>query len=175
MKQEKSENTQEEWVQRTWKSYSTQIYNLCRSKCQNQDDAKDLFQNVALRFCQNAGKIRYQESVFPWLVCVLRNCFYDSTRRKNREHPFTRVSDVIGDYTAISAERSAFYKPGNVTNDELNRAVGSLSAADRELIEMQFHRGISTHELSSMYGASFNAISKRRLSAIKRVRKALLG
>jgi len=171
----KTKDAHEEWVQKTWDTYSHQIYNLCRAKCTNQEDAKDLFQNVALRFCQNANKIMYQGSVYPWLVCVLRNCFFDSTRRKNREAPFTCVFDTVGDYMSIPLERSVFYKPGNIQNDELHRVVSLLPSSDKELIENSFLKGFSTEELSSMYGVSFNAISKRRLSAIKRARKTLIG
>jgi RNA polymerase sigma-70 factor (ECF subfamily) len=173
MKRKKLGKTHEEWVQETWNSYSSQIYNLCKAKCMDGEDAKDLFQNVALRFCQNANKIMYHDSIYPWLLCVLRNCFFDSTRRKNRESPFTCVFDTIGDYMSIPLEKSVFYKPGNYPNDELDRIVNTLSGTDRELIDMQFHRGLSTRELSSMYGLSFNAVSKRRLSAIKRARRAL--
>ena len=171
----KSKQAQEEWVQKTWNSYSPQIYNLCKSKCMDKEDAKDLFQNVALRFCQNADKIMYQESVFPWLVCVLRNCFCDAARHKNREPTFSHVSDIMGDYKTLPVERSVFYKPGNCRNDELKRTVNRLSNEDRELIEMAFLKGLTTKELSAMYGVSFNAISKRRLSAIKRARRLFMG
>lgn len=165
----------ERWVQETWKAYSPQIYNLCRSKCTNRDDAKDLFQNVALRFCQNAQKIMYQDSVYPWLIRVLRNCFYDAKRLRCKEPPFSCVSDVLGDYMALPQERSLFFQSGNVQNDELNRIVRSLSQADREVIDMAFHKGLTNEEMSAMYGVSLNAMSKRRHSAIKRARRVLIG
>ena len=165
----------EEWVQETWNAYSPQIYNLCKAKCTNREDAKDLFQNVALRFCQNAHKIMYQDSVYPWLIRVLRNCFYDSARLRYKEPPFTHVSDILGDYMTIPQERSVFFKPGNIQNDELNRIVGSLSKDDKELIDLAFHKGLTSEEMSSMYGVSLNAICKRRHSAIKRARRVLIG
>ena len=76
---------------------------------------------------------------------------------------------------ALPAEKSVFYREGNQKNDELDRAVGSLSRRDRELIDLTFHKGLTTEELSALYGVSFNTITKRRKSAIKRARNVLLG
>lgn len=163
------------WLEEMWRIYSPQIYNLCRMNCGSREDALDVLQNVALRFCQNAKKIKYGDSIYPWLFQVFRNCFYDYARHRQKQAPFSIVSDVMGDYMALPAEKSVFYREGNQKNDELDRAVGSLSRRDRELIDLTFHKGLTTEELSALYGVSFNTITKRRKSAIKRARNVLLG
>ena len=163
------------WLEEMWRIYSPQIYNLCRMNCGSREDALDVLQNVALRFCQNAKKIKYGDSIYPWLFQVFRNCFYDYARHRQKQAPFSVVSDVMGDYMALPAEKSVFYKEGNQKNDELYRAVSSLSRRDRELIDLTFHKGLTTEELSALYGVSFNTITKRRKSAIKRARNVLLG
>ncbi len=163
------------WLEEMWRIYSPQIYNLCRMNCGSREDALDVLQNVALRFCQNAKKIKYGDSIYPWLFQVFRNCFYDYARHRQKQAPFSVVSDVMGDYMALPAEKSVFYREGNQKNDELDRAVGSLSRRDRELIDLTFHKGLTTEELSALYGVSFNTITKRRKSAIKRARNVLLG
>ena len=163
------------WLEEMWRIYSPQIYNLCRMNCGSREDALDVLQNVALRFCQNAKKIKYGDSIYPWLFQVFRNCFYAYARHRQKQAPFSVVSDVMGDYMALPAEKSVFYREGNQKNDELDRAVGSLSRRDRELIDLTFHKGLTTEELSALYGVSFNTITKRRKSAIKRARNVLLG
>ena len=168
------EKKSDEWLEKTWNSYSLQIYNLCRTKCGNKEDAMDVFQNVALRFCQYAREIKYESSICPWLHQVFRNCFYDYVRNRQRQYPFSRASDVLGDYLAIPADRSVFFKRGNQRNDELDRAIGVLSDSDRKMIDMTFQKGLTAEELSALYGVSTNTIVKRRHSAIKRVRAALL-
>ena len=165
----------DKWLEETWNTYSPQIYNLCRTRCGNKEDAKDIYQNVALRFCQSAQKIVYDESVFPWLMQVFRNCFYDHVRFRQKQSPFSMVADVVGDYMALPAERSIFYRPGNQRNDELKRALDSLSRRDKELIDLTFHKGLTSEELSVLYGVSVNTIVKRRHSAVKRARNVLLG
>ena len=165
----------EKWVEQAWESYSPQIYNLCKMKCANREDARDVFQNVALRFCQNAQEIVYDKSIFPWLFRVFRNCFYDYVRSRQRESPFSKVSDVMGNYAALPEESSVFFKAGNKKNDELDRAVESLSPNDRFLIDMTFEKGLSIKEISMLCGLPLNTAAKRRYSAIKKARKALLG
>ena len=85
------------------------------------------------------------------------------------------VADVVGDYMALPAERSVFFRLGNQRNDELKRALDSLSRRDKELIDLTFHKGLTSEELSVLYGVSVNTIVKRRHSAIKRTRNVLLG
>ena len=165
----------DKWLEETWNTYSPQIYNLCKARCGNKEDAKDIYQNVALRFCQSAQKIVYDESVFPWLMQVFRNCFYDHVRFRQKQSPFSMVADVVGDYMALPAERSVFFRLGNQRNDELKRALDSLSRRDKELIDLTFHKGLTSEELSVLYGVSVNTIVKRRHSAIKRTRNVLLG
>lgn len=176
VQEDKPKNTKSDrWLEETWDTYSPQIYNLCKTRCGNTDDAKDVLQNVALRFCQSAKKIRYGDSVFPWLLQVFRNCFYDHVRFRQKQSPFSMVADVVGDYMALPAERSIFYRPGNQRNDELKRALDSLSRRDKELIDLTFQKGLTSEELSALYGVSVNTIVKRRHSAIKRTRNVLLG
>ena len=165
----------DKWIEDAWKAHSPQIYNLCRMSCESSEDAKDVFQNIALRFFKCAKSIKYGDSVFPWLFRVFRNCFYDYVRFRQKMMPFSIASDVVGDYMALPAESSVFYREGNQKNDDLMRVVNSLSRSDRELIDMTFHKGLSTEELSALYGVSFSAITKRRKSAIKRARNVLLG
>ena len=89
------------WLEEMWRIYSPQIYNLCRMNCGSREDALDVLQNVALRFCQNAKKIKYGDSIYPWLFQVFRNCFYDYARHRQKQAPFSVVSDVMGDYMAL--------------------------------------------------------------------------
>lgn len=176
MRASKNKNTKnDEWVEEAWRTYSPQIYNLCKMSCGSCEDAKDVFQNVALRFFKYAKSIKYGDSVYPWLFRVFRNCFYDYVRFRQKMMPFSIASDVMGDYMSLPAESSVFYREGNQKNDDLLRVVNSLSSSDRELIDMAFHKGLSTEELSALYGVSFSAIAKRRKSAIKRARNVLLG
>lgn len=165
----------DKWLEETWGTYSPQIYNLCRMNCANREDAMDVFQNVALRFCQHARTVEYTDSIYPWLFRVFRNCFYDYARFRQKLSPFSIISDNAVDYMALPVESSVFYKAGNQKNDELRRVVASLSRRDRELIDMTFHKGLTTEELSTLYKVSFSAIVKRRHSAIKRAKEVLLG
>ena len=76
---------------------------------------------------------------------------------------------------ALPAERSLFFRRENQKNDELNRVVESLSRRDRELIDLAFQKGLTSEELSVLYGVSVNTIVKRRHSAVKRAKAVLLG
>ena len=165
----------DEWLKETWNSYSSQIYNLCRAKCEDKEDAMDVFQNVALRFCQHAKDIEYNDSIYPWLYKVFKNCFYDHVRFRQRLSPFSWASDVMGDYLALPIEKSVFYRSSNQKNDELNCVMRSLSVEDRRLIDLTFKKGLTVEEVSSILGRSFNTVVKRRNSAIKRAKKAMFG
>ena len=59
-----------DWIESIWQRYSGTIYKLCVSKCKAEEDAKDLFQTVALKFCQNAASLKERRFFFHWFSCV---------------------------------------------------------------------------------------------------------
>ena len=138
-----------DWIESIWQRYSGTIYKLCVSKCKAEEDAKDLFQTVALKFCQNAASLKERRFFFHWFSCVLNHAHCDM------------VAERHSTYAAPEADFESFF--------------AVLAPLERMIVEMTYIGGFSTEEISTVIGISPNAIRKRRHFAITKMRKLCSG
>ena len=61
-----------EWVEKVWRKNASQIYKLCQTQSSDDDGAKDLFQEVALRLCRSAKSLDLNKPIYPWLRTVVQ-------------------------------------------------------------------------------------------------------
>ncbi len=164
----------QEWVDAVWRSNSSIIYKICESKCGSAEDAKDLFQTVALKLCQNAKSLRDRSTVLPWMACVLHNAHCDMVAEKHATYPMSQVSKKDDDFFALSEESSVFFNSGGRALENIDGLFSHLSAFERMIVEMTYIGGIPTDKISEIVGISCNSIRKRRHFALNKIRATLL-
>lgn len=161
------------WVESVWQLNSPKIYKLCEIKCGNVDDAKDLFQTIALKFCQNASQLVSKDYALPWLIRVLQNAFYDMVTNRNVEHTVLFVKEPMTAYSAIPEEEGLFFSNSKENLDDYDILLSILSPLDRMIIEMSYVGGFSCVEIGAVVGLSENAIRKRRHVGLEKLRQKL--
>ena len=162
-----------DWLETTWNKYASKIYKLCCKKCKNVEDAKELFQTVALKFCQNAGKLNFQKSAMRWFLCVMTNARYDQIRAKRRAMQPLSLADVSVEYLEIPEEMGLRYTHNKETQDKLERAMTSLTELEKIILELTFMGGFSLDETGMIFGLSSTSISKRKNRAMAKLRMNL--
>ena len=162
-----------ETIERVWAQHSEEIYLLCAQKCANVDEAKDLFQTIALKVCENLQKLMSRDDVMPWIIAVIRNTHLDAALERDRMKTMSSVFENSPDYMPFSAEDAAFYsRPATVEQRVfLSKTLSLLNPLERMILEMRYLGGFSIQELSGILGLSENAVRKRRLYAFKKVRR----
>ena len=169
-----------DWVGSVWKKYSCRIYKLCRSKCTTKDEADDLFQEVALKFCQNANELNNGTYIYPWLETVLLHCHY-SRYRKIGLTPVVPLS--------ILCDTHAFYEENDLKfelppKDEISEEavmnefailLDVLSPLERMIVELSVVGGFNIREISRLIGLSKSNIINRRMDAFKKMREKMQG
>lgn len=161
------------WVDAVWRQHSSTIYKLCEKKCMAVEDAKDLFQEVALKFCQHAPTLENREYVLPWLITVLSHSFCDMVTGRHSTYPISCLKEPVQDFSAISEEKSIFFRRANVMPFNYETLLEKLNSLERMIVEMSYIGGFSIKELSSIIGLSENAIRKRRRIAVLKLKKKL--
>ena len=168
------------WVGSVWEKYSKRIYKLCRSKCTTKAEADDLFQEVALKFCQNANVLNNGTYLYPWLETVLLHCHYSEYRRMDgvRVIPISTVQETSAIYDELNL------KLHSMREDEINEeAIGNefeillneLTPLERMIVELSVTGGFNVREISRLIGLSKSNIVSRRMEAFKKMHVKMLG
>ena len=166
------------WVGTIWKKYSYRIYKLCLQKCATKDEADDLFQEVALRFCKKAGSLNNQVHLFAWLQTVLLHCHYNDYRKKHQvlEIPFSYLAEPKSVYDACGAD--AYVKPEEglcieSVMGEFSLLLEALNPLEKMIMELSVVGGLSLHDLSRIIGLSRASLAHRRLAAIQKMQEKM--
>jgi RNA polymerase sigma-70 factor (ECF subfamily) len=139
----------------------------------SEDDAKDLFQTVALKFCQYAGRLRGRHTFFPWLFRVLQSAHCDMVAERHSTYAMSRFGSKIENFYALPEERSVFHKFASDPESDFETLFSVLNPLERMIVEMTYVGGFPTEEICSVIGLSNNAVRKRRHFAIQKMRKAV--
>ena len=159
-------------VEQVWGLHSAQIQRLCERKCANAEEARDLFQTVALKFCENLQDLMTRRNVMPWLITVVHNTFLDIVAERNRSCLMS-VHEEVSEYMAYSEERGAFYERQATPELRLfvTKTLDLLNPLERMLLEMKYFGGFSIKEIGDILGLSENSVRKRRFHAFLKIRQ----
>ncbi len=171
-------NRPPDWVGAVWEKYSYRIYKLCLQKCGVKDEADDLFQEVALRFCQRANNLDAGIYLLPWLETVLLHCHYSGYRKRHvgREIPFSSLRDQQADYRAFE-ERVCAPSDGSVRMEsvmsEFSVLLEALNPLEKMIVELSVVGGFRVTDLSAIFGLSRKAVTKRKMRAYQKMREKM--
>lgn len=166
------------WVEKIWRTNASQIYKLCQAWSSDQESAKDLFQEVALRFCKCKRFLNEEIPLRAWFGTVVRNAHYDMYRRTARIMPLSRLKEPMSTYDAFPEQAAVHYSDAHrefLASDELRYLMEELNPKERLVVELTFLGGISIEDAAKSLGVTRNIICKRRCAALSkmRVRKML--
>lgn len=163
-----------DWVGRIWRQNSTQIYKLCCLRSRNIEEAKDLFQEVALRFCKYAHSLDWQKPILPWFCTVIRNTYCDLNRRTLHMTPLSHLADnqIQYDLTAIKiANEVNENRRKEYARLELNKLMKCLNNSERMAIEFACIGEFRSNKACLFCGVSKGTFSKRKSAAIKKMKE----
>lgn len=151
--------------------YSRRVYALAKSRCRNDDVAEEIAQSV---FATVAVKLRsgeYTESgrFEPWLFRVAMNRVRDAIR-KARRHPESHDPEAFA-HTPQREQPAPAFDAASV--QRLRAAMARLSEADREIIELRHHGGLSFKQMSEMLEEPVGTLLARHHRALKKLKDAM--
>lgn len=168
-----------DWVGSVWKKYSYRIYKLCLQKCRTKDEADDLFQEVALRFCQKANALNNHGYILPWLRTVLLNCHCSDYRKKKRcvEIPLSYLCEPMASYDGD--DENTYVIPDEhicmeAVMNEFSFLLQELTPLDRMIVELSVVGGLHVRDLSRLIGLSKCSIVTRRMEAYQKMREKMM-
>ena len=169
-------DTPSNWVETVWRKNAPKIYKLCRARSSDSESAKDLFQEVALKFCYNAPRLDHDKPILPWFLLVLRNAAIDQRRQSIRSIPISKINQNKSREKGFQydlCEHVAGYSTGifheKILQHELNYLMSNLNRFERLAIEYSFIGGIGLTEAGRMFGLTKSSFYKKRCKALQKM------
>lgn len=150
--------------------YARRVFALAQARLRNPEVAEEIAQSV---FATLAAKLvggGYTErgKFEPWLFRIASNRIRDEQRR-NRRHPTMHDSERIARTPGRTEESSA--PADQVTR--LRWAMGQLTEADRDVIELRHHGQMSFAQLAEVLGEPLGTLLARHHRALAKLKGLL--
>lgn len=158
--------------------YGRRVYALAKSRCRRADVAEEVTQSVFVTIAAKLGRGGYSEQgrFESWLFRVAMNRVRDELRRAGRQAAPTDPASLVHAPAMIDDPRARAGE-GRAPAGELaalRGAMESLSEADREVVELRHHAGLSFKQMADLLGEPIGTLLARHHRALRKL-KQLIG
>ncbi len=152
-----------DWVPPTWdevvRTHSARVYRLAYRLTGNPHDAEDLTQDVFVRVFRSLSS--YTPGTFEgWLHRITTNLFLDQVRRKQRIR-FDGLSDDAAERLPGREPSPAQAYEDTHFDDDVQRALDSLSPDFRAAVVLCDIEGLSYEEIAATLGIKLGTVRSR--------------
>jgi len=152
---------------KVYEEYFSRIYRYIALRVGNKTEAEDLAEQVFLKALESSSSFKWRGvPVSSWLFRIAHNQVIDYWRTTKPKVPLNEL--MAGD--GVDPEAMA-EKWGDIR--EVIRALGQLTRAQRDVIELRFAGGLSVAEVAKVLGKSEGAVKVMQHSALAALRRKL--
>jgi len=151
-------------------AYQKKVYHLIRRMVLIHEDANDLTQNTFIKAFRDFEKFKGNSSLFTWLYRIGTNEALTFLEKKKKRFFFS-----IDDHQ----EKLESYvdQPGNITGDEIQRALQkallTLPEKQRLVFHLKYQEELTYEEMSEITGTSIGALKASYHHAVKKIELSL--
>jgi len=161
-------------------NYDRAVLLIAMRYARNDDDAKDIYQEVFIRVFRGLKKFEFRSEFSTWLFRITTNvCITYKTRKKEQmmislQNEFEDEQTGYDSANLVSDKRS----PEEVTlgNDLqifIGNAVDSLSAKQKMTFVLKHYEGYKIREIAEMLNCKEGTVKKYLFDAVNNLRKKL--
>lgn len=175
--QKGNESAFEELVYR----YDRSVLSIALKYTRDEDDAKDLYQEVFIRVYHGLKNFRFESEFSTWLYRISTNvCLSYKSRSKenlrvsidkdhdNEENEFSLAQELISDASSPEEITS-----GTDLGEFVDAAVESLSPKQKMTFILKHYEGYKIREIAVMLNCKEGTVKKYLFDAVKNLRKKL--
>jgi len=161
--------------------YDRNVLSITIKYANNEDDAKDLYQEVFIRVYRGIKNFKFQSEFSTWLFRITTNvCLTYKSRSKEHlrvsidkefdeeENEFSTTKELV--YDGSSPEEIS--SRANL-GDIVNAAVESLSPKQKMTFVLKHYEGYKIREIAEMLNCKEGTVKKYLFDATKNLRKKL--
>lgn len=175
--QKGNQNAFEELVYR----YDRNVLSVALKYAYNEDDAKDLYQEVFIRVYRGLKNFRFQSEFSTWLFRITTNvCLtYKSRSKEHLKVPIDKDFDDEEQEKSLSPELvyegsspEEISSSANIS-EIVNEAVESLSPKQKMTFILKHYEGYKIREIAEMMNCKEGTVKKYLFDAVQNLRKKL--
>lgn len=152
--------------------YGRRVYALARSRCRRpelaEEIAQSVFATVATKLIEPGSGYTEQGRFESWLFRVTMNRVRDYVRRAARHA--TPVDPAA--FGGLEARPAALAEDAEVA--QLRLALARLADADREVIELRHHAGLSFKQMSDLLAEPLGTLLARHHRALRKLKQLMV-
>ena len=155
--------------------YSRTVFGVGLKILGDRSLAEELVQEVFLRVWRSSGTFDSSRGSFStWLYRVTRSVALDLYRKRAR-----RIRPVSDGAVRMATARDSSAGPQELVDESwlswrISRALETLDAPHREVIELAYFKGLTQREISEQTGVPLGTVKTRTASAYKSLRRDLM-
>ena len=147
--------------------HESKVYNIAYRILNNEEDAKDLSQEVFIKAFNSLHKFREDSSFSTWLYRIAMNTCIDELRKRKGRESYSIDRDIQTDEGTIPREFQD--KQLNPEEELMNKELASqiqwalnhLSETYKEVIILRDFQGFDYKQISQILGCSLGTVKSR--------------
>jgi len=165
---------EEAWVEIV-RRYAGRLFALARSRGMSEEGSEEIAQSVLVRVAERLRDGGYEESgrFEPWLFRIAINRVRDEARRRSRQAIPTDPAALRTLENTRSDAATAGASPDRYAL--LRAAIETLSDADREVISLRHHAGMTFAQIAAALGQPVGTVLARHHRALRKLRDEIAG
>ena len=161
--------------------YDRNVLSIALRYALNEDDAKDLYQEVFIRVYRGLKSFRFQSEFSTWLFRITTNVCLTYKSRSKEHLKISINSNYNSDDEEDKTMKELVYdgsspeeiSSGSDLGDLVNAAVETLSPKQKMTFILKHYEGYKIREIAEMLNCKEGTVKKYLFDAIKNLRKKL--
>jgi RNA polymerase sigma-70 factor, ECF subfamily len=154
--------------------HADRLYAVALRFLGDRGEAEDVLQETLLRAWRGIRRFEGRAMVFTWLYRIVVNESNRALERRRRRRANVPVDEQALEVPAPASDEPASRTERRELREELERAIGQLSAPCRTALVLRDVEGLSTREAADIAGVG-EAAFKSRLHQARQTVRALVG
>ncbi|MCF8243309.1 MAG: sigma-70 family RNA polymerase sigma factor [Melioribacteraceae bacterium] len=158
--------------------YDRHVLNIAHSFRNNEDDAKDIYQEVFMRVYKGLQNFRFRSEFSTWLYRITTNvCITFQTRKKRHSHD--SIDREIGFDESDSAKMSDMIAGDSSTDEDIfrselaaqiNTALDKLPPQQKMAFTLKYYDGYKIKEIAEMMNCAEGTIKRYLFTATNKMK-----
>lgn len=161
--------------------YDRNVLSIALKYALNEDDAKDLYQEVFIRVYRGLKNFRFQSEFSTWLFRITTNVCLTYKSRSKDHLKISISSNYNSDDVEDKTMKELVYEgsspeeisSGSDIGELVNAAVETLSPKQKMTFILKHYEGYKIREIAEMLNCKEGTVKKYLFDAIKNLRKKL--